>query len=64
MKVNVFIAVRGEDCEGYEILDVFSTKEAAEEHLEKIYPKWKKDKYGDRRSGCSYASIEEFEVDI
>ena len=60
--MNVFVVLMGEDCEGAYVQAVFASEKDAIKYLDEKYPRWKKTTPTDRRSGCTSAFVEEWEV--
>jgi hypothetical protein len=65
--VKVYIAVHGEQCEGYSIISVHTKKEdaivAAKKSRAAIKGGWQADDENVWVNGCDFIKVEEFEVE-
>jgi hypothetical protein len=65
--MKVYIAIHGEKCEGYSIVSVHATKEAATKAAKKMRTcfsgGWQLQEDGSYENGCDFINVEEHEVE-
>lgn len=60
--MKVYLVLEGDDCEGAYVQAVFRREEDAIQYLDEKYRGWKKTMPTERRSGCTTAFVEEWDV--